>query len=217
MKTFKSAFLLLVIPGLFSCYNSSEDIFLEDLDIVVTSYDDNYDFGPAQTFVLPDSVVRITGDDDDSDDDDEGQFDELILDRVRQNLLDLGYTEEPDPENNPSDLVIVVQTLVIDNYVITDPYFFWRYWGWYPWFPDYGYGPGYGWYYPFPIVVGRYTSGTIFINMFDPQQTGTRDEEIPNVWLGALNGVLEGSTSGMQARITRGIDQAFDQSPYLAN
>ena len=217
MKTYGPAFSVWVLLGFFSCYNSSEDVFLEDLDIVVTSYDEAYDFGPAQTFVLPDSVVRITGEGDDSPDDDEGQFDELILERVRQNLLDLGYIEEPDPENNASDLVVVVQTLVLDNYVITDPYFFWDYWGWYPWFPGYGYGPGYGWYYPYPVVVGTYTTGTIFINMFDPLQTGTRDQEIPNVWLGALNGVLQGSTSGLQVRITRGIDQAFDQSPYLAN
>ena len=217
MKNFKSAFLLLVVPGLLSCYNSSEDIFLEDLDIVVTSYDESYDFGQARTFILPDSVVRITGEGDDPSDDDGGQFDELILDRIRQNLLDLGYTEESDPENNASDLVVVVQTLVVDNYVITDPYFFWDYWGWYPWFPGYGYGPGYGWYYPYPVVVGAYTTGTIFINMFDPLQVGTQDQQIPNVWLGALNGVLEGSTSGLQARIARGIDQAFDQSPYLEN
>ena len=217
MKNCKSAFLLLVVPGLLSCYNSSEDIFLEDLDIVVTSYDESYDFGQARTFILPDSVVRITGEGDDPSDDDGGQFDELILDRIRQNLLDLGYTEESDPENNASDLVVVAQTLVVDNYVITDPYFFWDYWGWYPWFPGYGYGPGYGWYYPYPVVVGAYTTGTIFINMFDPLQVGTQDQQIPNIWLGALNGVLEGSTSGLQARIARGIDQAFDQSPYLEN
>jgi hypothetical protein len=39
------------------------------------------------------------------------------------------------------------------------------------------------------------------------------DTVTPIYWAGALNGVL---TSGSDAsRITRGIDQAFEQSPYL--
>ena len=216
MKIFKLFALTSVFGLLTSCYNDSEDLNVEDLDIVVTAFDDTYNFNTIQTFVLPDSVVRITGDGT-GNDDDEGEFDELILDRVRQNLLDLGYAEEPDPENNASDVVVVVQTLVVDNYVISDPYFFWDYWGWYPWFPGYGYGPGYGWYYPYPIIIDAYTTGTLFINMFDPQQPGTEEEQIPNVWVGVINGLLEGSQSGLQTRIREGIDQAFDQSPYLAN
>ena len=33
------------------------------------------------------------------------------------------------------------------------------------------------------------------------------------VWSGAINGLLSGAFD--QSRVTKGIDQAFDQSPYL--
>ena len=70
--------------------------------------------------------------------------------------------------------------------------------------------------FPYPVVVDAFTTGTLFINIFDPEQVGTEERTIPMVWLGAVNGLLEGSASGLQARITQGIDQLFDQSPYLA-
>ncbi len=213
MKNLKFALLLTSLIIQASCYKSSEDFSPSDLDVVVTAHNEDFNFNDANTFVLPDSVVRITGDGKASDNGD-GEFDEQILERVRQNMLNLGYTEEPDPENNPADLVITVQTLTVDNYIITSPYLFWNYWGWYPWFPGYGYGPGYGWGYPYPVLVDSYNSGTVLINMFDPEDVNS-DNEIQMLWLGALNGLLDGSISQIEERINEGIDRAFEQSPYL--
>jgi hypothetical protein len=38
----------------------------------------------------------------------------------------------------------------------------------------------------------------------------------PVLWTAGINGLLEGSATGITARITRAIDQAFAQSPYLS-
>ena len=217
MKIIKLFISTLIMVLVFSCYDSNEDdLTVQDLDIVATTYDQEFNFDLAQTFVLPDSIIRITGSGNPVTSN-PAVPDEIIIERVRQNMLDLGYTEEPDPENNPVDLAVVIQTLQVDTYVVTDPYFFWDYWGWYPWNPGYGYGPGYGWYYPYPVVVGSYSTGTLLINMFDPEQADAGEELIPIAWLGALNGLLQGSDSNLQSRVIRGIDQAFEQSPYLAN
>ncbi|AUP79986.1 DUF4136 domain-containing protein [Flavivirga eckloniae] len=215
MKILKPCIAILISSLFYACYDSNEDnLTVEDLDIVVTSYDEAFDFAKAKTFVLPDSIIKIT----DKDKKITGELnvsDEKIIKRVRENMQALGYVEEPDPENNPVDLVIAIQALEVENYIVTDPYFFWDYWGWYPWYPGYGYGPGYGWYYPYPMVVGSYQSGTLLVNIFDPEKVDESNKLIEMAWLGAVNGVLEGSASNIESRTLKGIDQAFEQSPYL--
>ena len=86
------------------CY-PSEDFTVEELDTVITNYDEDEDYSRFTTFAVPDSVARIGGD----GSEDPGPFDDLILDLVRSNMLDLGYIEETDPEINTPDLVVLVE------------------------------------------------------------------------------------------------------------
>jgi hypothetical protein len=55
--------------------------------------------------------------------------------------------------------------------------------------------------------------GTLVVDIIDVARSD--DESVHSAWLGGLNGVLSGS-SNTQSRLANGIQQAFDQSPYLA-
>ena len=98
-------------------------------------------------------------------------------------------------------------------------YYDWYYWdwwytGWYPywgWYYPYSY---WGWYYPYPIYGGSYTSGSLFVQLTYPDGI-TAADNIPVVWSCVFNGLLEGSTDSVNQRITTGVNQAFQQSPYL--
>ncbi len=172
------------------CY-PREDFTVSELDLVVTIPDQSVDFSLFQTFSLPDSVIRI-GD----EDNEEGPFDQLMLNLVRSNLESLGYVEETNPLVNPADVVVFVELLIVDNYVISGGYPIWDYWGWWGgWYPGWGYGPGWGGGYPYVPVVSSYTTGTIIIDMIDPNNPNMSEEEIPIVWSAFLNGLVQGSAS----------------------
>jgi hypothetical protein len=91
---------------------------------------------------------------------------------------------------------------------------------WYP-YPGYGWGwgyPGYGWGYPgyYPPVpyYSSYTTGTLRMEMFNPNDIRVvkGDTINPVYWTAGINGILSSNTT---TRITSTIDQAFKQSPYL--
>ena len=192
---------------IYGCY-PAEDFFVDELDTAITFYDEDRDYSQYLTFAVPDSIVRIG----DGDEDGEGQFDQLILDEIRSNLLALGYEEELDPENNVPDLVVPVELLIVDNTVVAPCYPFWPGWGWWYWPPTWG--PGYCWGTPW-VPVGQYTTGTIRIHMIDPSEADDSDETVPVVWNALINGLVTGSDSSIEARIRTEIDQSFSQSPYL--
>ena len=209
MKTKLSLFILSAIL-LSGCYAPDEDVFVEDLDLVVVDFDEDFDFNAPQTFYMPDSISRVQEGDD--DDDDIGQYDDEVLEEIRANMLAKGFTEVDEANVVDADVVLLVSAVRTNTYIVGSPCF-WGCWGWGPWPPGWGWGPGYGWPYP-PTVVGAYSKGTIFINMIDPDGP-SQDEEIEQVWLGAVNGLLQGSDENILRRVNSLIDKAFDLSPYL--
>jgi hypothetical protein len=195
--------VILLLPG---CY-PSEDFFVEELDLVITNYDEDENFSRFMTFAVPDSVAR-NGDDGSEE---PGPFDDLMLDLVRENMRALGYQEEPDPEINTPELVVLLELLVVDNTVVAPC---WPGWGWWGGWPPY-WGPGWcggwgGW-----VPVGSYTTGTLVMNMVDVDGAEMDEETFPIPWNGVINGLVTGSDASLEARIRNNINQAFDQSPYL--
>ncbi|MBL0342769.1 MAG: DUF4136 domain-containing protein [Bacteroidetes bacterium] len=94
---------------------------------------------------------------------------------------------------------------------VTSTTYYYDYWdyyyGWY-------YGPGYGgWYYPYP-VTSSYTTGTLILNMVDNKNPNPSNKG-KIVWVGLVNGLLEGSSADYINRINKTIDQSFAQSTYL--
>ena len=197
-----------------SCY-PGEVTNIAELDIVVTTHDDTVTFTSFATYALLDSVVHIDLMDNANDDLLDRSNDALILAQVVAGIEGMGYVEEMDPANNTPDVVLLVGALAVEK----DAYFsygWWPYWGWYPYYPC-CYGPGYGWGYPGGGVGSvTYAVGTLVIIMLDPTRPGNGVDTAPIVWVAGINGLLGSSATGLAARITNLIDQAFDQSPYLS-
>ena len=180
------------------CTPGSE-ITAAESDVVATMRDQNFDFGTVATYALSDSIVHITDDGSDSpllsrD------YDDLILTQVTSQLDALGWTSVIDPAT--ADVVVLISATATANFS-----YYYSSWGWY--YP--GYCPGCYWYYPTPTY--SYTSGTLLIQMLHAEST---DAKVTARWLAALNGILDDTAANKQTRLTRGINQAFDQSPYLA-
>ena len=197
-----------------SCY-PGDVTSLQQIDIVVTAHDETVNFTSFSTYVLLDSVMHIDLEDNNNDDLLNRDSDALILSQIRSNIEALGYTEEANPATTAPDVFLMVGALAVTN---TQAYVSYPWYDWYGWYPYYGCcGPGYGYYYPWaPTVdVVRYNTGTLVITMIDPTREGVDPNTISVIWVGGINGLLEGSAASLATRVTAAINQAFDQSSYL--
>lgn len=196
---------LLIATILTGCYPDGPET-IDEYDLVYTNYSPTYDFKAQGTYALPDSVVKVTGNLA------EGEAPEMvnptygnqILGKIRDNMNSYGWTEVQEGEN--PDVLVLPSVVSSTTIVVSNP----GYWGWY--YPWYG-----GWYYPGyypPTYVSGYTTGTLVIQMVDPNDPSAADN-LPIVWLALFNGLLEGSSADLVTRLNRSIDQAYDQSNYL--
>jgi Domain of unknown function (DUF4136) len=182
---------------------------VQDLDVVLTVHDSTADFSKP-TYAMPDTVMEIDlgiGDKIEIS----HQYDSLILAEVARQMNALGYQRQTPAQvqQNGADYILVVQVSAreVTSYYASYPGCgYWDYWYWGYW------GGCWGWYYPPVVGEVTYQVGTVFMDMLegtvDPDQ-----EAFPRIWIGALNGLLQGSAT--QQRIISGIEQAYAQSPYL--
>jgi hypothetical protein len=202
ISLFFSVSVMLFIAG---CYPKGPT-YVSDLDMIVTNYDPSFPFSEESTYLLIDSVVHIIDEQADID----RTWDDDILEGVEENLDNRGYTRVTDFQE--ADMIVHISAW--SNTSTTYVYDWWGSWGWYydPW---YGWGGG-GWYYPWgPGYSYSYTFGTVLIEISDPNGVDFEDLEVPLIWTGALNGLISGSDAQVRKRIVNGIDQCFEQSPYL--
>jgi hypothetical protein len=196
-----------------ACYPKGAE-YTDELDLVYTNYTSDFDFASRKTYSIPDSVIKITGDNF-SDPDGNGKPEYLsqasatvILNQLKQNMNNYGWTLV-NKSDHP-DVVLLVSTMTTTNIYY---YYDWSYWGWY--YP--GYNPGWGWYYPgwyYPPYITGYRSGSIFTQMTD-NRVALSEDNVPVVWTCIINGLAEGSSANISARTQVNIDKAFSQSPYL--
>ena len=209
------ALMTFSLAGLLSgCYPDKID-YVDEYDMAGTMYDEEVDFSNFTSFHVIDTIMHIT-DDDDDDSNLDRENDEFILNLIRQNMLDLGYTEMTNPDSlNRPDLELLVNAMTSDYYSY---YSYWNYyWGWYGgwnwWYPGGGYYPGYPWY-PGGGYYYSYSTGTLAIEMLDTKVEVGEDDDRPGVvWLGLVDGLLTSSSSA--SRLEKQINQVFTQSPYL--
>jgi hypothetical protein len=225
--------LVLVFPVgillLDGCY-PNDSLTTEETDIVLTGYYDSVNFQSLKTYYMPDTVFPIV---DDGDDADPINNQSQILATVASNMASYGWTRvEYAPDVPEPDVMIAVSAIITTNYTVGWWYPYYPGWGWgwgWGWYKegsaergtDYWYGgwggyypPGYGWgYVPY---YSSYTTGTLLMEMTNPEdyRVINNDTVNPIYWAGGLNGIL-GSTTTNTARVESGIDQAFEQSPYL--
>jgi len=211
--------LITAMPVLImSCYPGGPST-AEDTDIVGTSHDKEFDFSAVSSFSLPDTIIHIVAN---NEQDSLGRdFDSLIINRVRDQMIAYGYSEEPLDTINPADVVLLISAMSTTNSgLYFDPAWWWGYWGWWPGWGGYPgapvWGPGWGTDFPvgFPIYI-NYATGTLFITMIDPENSDAEEKTIAVTWLAALNSLLSGTHQEKEQRIMDNIDQAFKQSPYL--
>ena len=195
----------IVALGLWSCYPGS--VTVSELDSVLTLYDSEQDFQRFRTYHLPDTILEIGDPDNEISD----EYDEEILQLARDNMADLGWVEVEDI--NDADVVLLAEKSRSDLWVAWNPCpgCWCGYWCWYPGWPWYGGSP----YYPWGGVVYSYPVGTVYLTMYDATDEAPMGDQPAASWTAAFNGLVQGSASSITARIDRGIDQAFDQSPYL--
>jgi hypothetical protein len=215
-KAVQSMTVFALFALLHGCY-PSDSVSYSDLDIVTTAYDTEFDFPETKTWYLYDSIVHLKDTLNPSNNVDlSREFDDLILDRIADNMDNYGYTRELDPEANPPDLVFTVSVMATKNFLVYNyyPWYYWDWgWGWYYKSSNY-----WGYYYP-PYwggtYVTSYTVGTLIMNMYDVRNATAETDSIPKVWNGDINGLLGSSASTTQRRLEVNIDQAFEQSSYL--
>jgi len=223
MKTHltKIGMLAVIVFALTACYPGGAE-YTSDTDIVITDYDEEYNFNSISTYFLSDSINHIVEEGDTPD----RSMDAFILSELERNFDALGWERlAPQDSVNPGpepDVSVVVSAIEVQNY---------NYW-YMPWYGGWGWGwywkstnestywgyPGYGWYPPYygGGYYTSYTTGTVAWNLFDPKLVDEDNEDIYVQWIGAINGLLGSSKSTTQTRVTNAINQAFRQSPYLS-
>jgi hypothetical protein len=190
-----------------SCMPGSE-ITAAESDVVATLYDNAYDFGSVQSYALADSIVHFTGDTGNADSPLLSRdFDDEIIAMIAGELDALGWARVADP--NTADVIVLLGATATVEVSTYTPWY--GYWGWY-----YPYPPAWGWYYPYPVVSYEYTLGTLAILLTDADSANSSTQTYEVSWVAAINGVLDDTTADKQARLSRGIARAFDQSPYLS-
>lgn len=206
--------VIIVAPVYFSACTPNSGISVQESDVVVTTFDEQVDFGNLKTFALLDTIMHLTGDPDKPDSDIISRdYDRQILALIAQNFEDRGYQRVSDSQIPPDpDFVVLVSATALQ---------YWNVYGGYPWYPYWGYWPGWGccgsgwgWYYP-PTVGYAYSTGTLIVTMVDPKNADDENKLVPVQWTGAQNGVLDDTKSSKRERVERGINQMFSQSPYL--
>jgi hypothetical protein len=184
---------------LWGCYPQGPE-YAEDMDIVLTSHNKDFDYSGKTTYAMPDKIVKITGNLLEGETPEYIKDSQRILDMIEANMTAYGWTKV-DVDASPDVLLLPAA------WETTTIYYWYDYWGWW-------YGGYWGWYYPYypPVSYTSYTTGTLLMTIIDPNEVST-DEYPIKVWAGAINGLLTGSYS--ETRVREGIDKAFAISPYL--
>ena len=187
---------------LFGCYPKGPE-YTSDYGLVVSDYDPDYDFGSQKTYYMPDTVF-IESNVEDPDYEKLYEFQELVLDLVETNMSNKNYTRIDTAGAQIPDMVLSVSALYLNNTGagwVPSPC--WSYWCW--WY-------GGGWY---PVYYS-YNTGTILMQLGDPVENLLDDGvDASPAWIAGLDGLLSSNVNNNIQGITNGINQAFEQSPYL--
>lgn len=201
MKVLKVLSLTAIVFLLTQCYPEGPQ-YVDEMDLVYSNYDPATDFTAKQTYAIPDKIMKI--DDNLINGGDPNFVKEpyatQLLEKMKLNMANNGWTLVKK-DANPDMLLAPVAYELTTTYYYGGGYWDWWYGGWY------------GWYYPYPVTTS-YSTGSLIVTMLDPKNLSP-DEKMRAVWGFIINGLLEGSSTEFTARYSKGIDQAFTQSPYL--
>jgi len=189
-----------------------------DKDVSLTYYDNTIDYSQYATYAIVEHVGEVAVESDSLIVTISGKS-TLILDKINENLTSYGLQEVPSAAN--PDLLVNAHVLTLDveyssyyggywdmgYYYSYDPYYYGSPYYW-------GYG-GYSYYYPYSYgYTYSSTYGSVLMEIIDSKNTNNITSQIKMIWSGMVVGTVN-STTGIDQRITSGIDECFAQSPYL--
>ena len=209
--------LFIAIPlAMYSCYPGGLEYY-SDSDIVVTDFDEGFNFASSKLYFMPDTIHHVV--EDGKEDEVDRQYDEAAVNLVAMNLDAAGYTRLENP-SIPDSVLVDSANVVVGLVAFSTTYSGagWVGGGWWG-----GYYPGWGWggYYPgypwggYPVYYS-YSTGTLLIEMINEDDIVPTSDTIPIVWQTTINGLLSTSSQNTLSRIENAINQAFVQSPYLS-
>lgn len=213
-----SFFLALGLVSIFTSCNPQGAEYVDELDLVITVRNNDADFASDSTFAMADTVMFLSNNPNSEISPSQSDF---IINEVKMHMREFGWTEVDTTVEAPDVLILVS---VLEDINVSYFTYWWDYW--YAW-GGWGYYPGYpGGYYPYyPGYGGSYTSvytyreGTLLVEMMDPNNPipspSGSTASLPVLWSGAINGLLEGSKSSINNRVSTAMDQMFKDSPYL--
>lgn len=200
-------------PILFGACTPGDQITASESDVVITAYDNQFNFGVLNTFTVLDTIVEL-GDSTKGGDQIDHSDDQEILGWIQQGFEKAGYTWV-DPSTvdslNVPDFIIQVGVTTQDFYSVYSywpgyPAYGWCWYCWGGWYP----------YYPSTGVSYAYTTGTLITVMTNPHKDPDQaNQVVSSPWQGAINGVINDSGSSITSRLQSSINQMFAQSPYL--
>jgi len=180
--------------------------FYEQTDLVLTVPEPGRDFAPLATYGLWPEVLDLSTLAEDPIDINHEKVDPALLEAVELNMDAAGWTKVADPEADNPDVVAIIGVVATENWYLYS-YSYW-YGGWYWYYPG---------YYP-PVYAVSYPSGSAIVTLVKPDEAeigDNGDQQAPAIWVAGVWGELSDSSNNNIGRVTGGIDQAFDQSPYL--
>jgi hypothetical protein len=194
-----------------ACYPDRSGDYYSDFASVTTLYDTTATFSNIQTYAMPDTVLyvpRVEGNEVPA------VTQSAILSTLRTELNALGWQEIVNPsQTSPADVYLTAYVTTQINVYWT--FIWYDYWYWWGYWPGYWTAPSTTWYYPGGWYPYAYETGSLLVGMADardPQQPG--GQRVPLVWTMGVNGVLADASTNIPIA-TAGIEQAFEQSPYL--
>ena len=192
-----------------ACYPGRSVDNTSEFVSVTTLYDQAAPFEAVKKYALPDTVLYVPKKENEEV---PAATQTAILSAIRTNLNALGWTEVTNARATPVDVYVVAA--VTSTTYVGWVYDYWGYWGWYPYWPL-SYGPSTNWYYPPYWYAYSYTTGTVVLGMIDGRPAASNGQRAPLVWSAGVNGVLDDAATNITLA-TAGINQAFQQSPYLS-
>ena len=205
--------LIYVLIAVFALTSCREDPDLGDLSsdfLVFTNYDGKADFNRFTRYYMPDSVMVIG----DTKDPEywTGSKAADILKAYEDNMQACGYVRTDDKSEADVGLQISYVQSVAYFVDYRNPYW----WNEYPgyWLPGY-WGDWVGWHYPYSVYYG-YTAGSLLMEMLDLQADQESGKKLPIVWDSFIGGLLTSDADLNQQHTIAAVEQAFEQSPYLA-
>lgn len=226
-----------VILMLTSCIKN-ETVYYDELDVTQTKYEVEFNYSSYTSFAMPDSTILKTNYLTESEIEEfyaPGGTSEKTLELLRSKFEERGYTYTESSDN--ANFVAVPTMLMVEQKgaVYYPPGWWWGY-------PGYGWGggwggwwgyPGYGWGSPGYVQYYSYKVGTIVLEMVDGDSfrnvvafgdshgqgnQASSADEIPDLtirWMASIDGYISSDADYNADRAKRGMDEAFEQSPYL--